>query len=125
MSNEKTPERTIRLYNRGQRTFIHGPHRLAPSTFLEVPESVAQLWLKSFENDVIEAAEAQRQIGGANAEVIELRAKLAKAESALAAAKTDPKGDKARAELEHALARIAHLESERKNQTPATAADQV
>lgn len=78
-------ERIVRVYNRSKRMFTHGEYRLAGNTFAEVPESVSQNWMKMFENDVVEAGVAQRELGGLGAElaaaktrIVELEAELAK-----------------------------------------------
>jgi BMFP domain-containing protein YqiC len=79
--------RTTRVYNRGERSFTHGKHVLAPRSFLEVSEEVAELWFRLFENDVIEASVAQREVGGAQAELAKANEKLAALEAELAALK--------------------------------------
>ncbi len=115
----ETPEKTVRVYNRGRRTFLHGAHKVAGASFADVPESVARLWLKSFPNDVVEAGVAQKELGGLGAELAETKTKLAKAEAriveldkVLATKTTDPKGEKARQALVEAQKRIAELEDQ-------------
>jgi protein subunit release factor A len=131
---EKTPtEKTVRVYNRSRRSFIHGPHSAPAASFADVPESVAQNWMKLFPNDVVEAGIAQKELGGAQAELAETKVKLATAEARikeldkiLASKTTDPKGEKAKAELAQAQARIAQLETDLEKATaPAPASDQV
>lgn len=70
-------EKTVRVYNRGSRSFIHGEHKIVGASFAEVPESVAKNWMKLFPNDVIEAGVAQKELGGLGAELAEVRAQLA------------------------------------------------
>ena len=78
-----------RVYNRSpRRTFIHGKFRAAPSAFVTVPASVAKVWLELFPEDVVEAAVAQKQLGGAAAELAAVRAELEKAQAEIAALKT-------------------------------------
>lgn len=130
---EKTPtEKTVRVYNRGRRSFIHGPHTIAGAAFAEVPESVAQNWMKLFPNDVVEAGVAQKELGGVQVELVETKAKLAKAEAriaeldkVLASKTTDPKGEKAKAELAEAKARIAQLEADLEKATAPAPSEQV
>lgn len=116
---ETPKEKTVRVYNRGQRSFIHGDHKIVGASFAEVPESVALNWMKLFPNDVIEAGVAQKELGGVTVELVETKAKLAKAESRikeldsiLSKKTTDPKGEKARQELADAQKRIAELEEQ-------------
>lgn len=133
---ETPKEKIVRIYNRGQRSFIHGEHKSIGASFAEVPESVALNWMKLFPNDVVEAGVAQKELGGLGAELVETKAKLAKAESRikeldaiLSRKTTDPKGEKARQELADAQKRIAELEEQLEKATapaPAPApADQV
>ena len=77
-----------RIYNRSpRRTFIHGKFRAAPSAFVTVPESVAKRWLELFPEDVVEAAVAQKQLGGVAAELAAVRAELEQARAEIAALK--------------------------------------
>ena len=69
-------EKIVRVYNRGSRSFIHGEHKIVGASFAEVPESIAQNWMKLFPNDVIEAGIAQKELGGLGAELAEVRAQL-------------------------------------------------
>lgn len=85
MSNA-TQEPIVRLYNRGTRTFTHGAYRLAGGTFAEVPESLAKSWMAMFENDVIDAGTAHRELGGLGAELAAAKTRIAELEAALAAA---------------------------------------
>jgi hypothetical protein len=118
MPDEKKPEPhpddvtetnpLIRIYNRSARTYIHGKHKAVPAAFSEVPKNIADLWTKSFPDEIVEAATAQKELGGANAVIAELKAKLAESEKKLSAAIAVPKNDKAAAriaELEGALAK--------------------
>lgn len=80
-----TPK-TCRVYNRSDRSFLHDGHRLAPRAFLDVPVAVAELWLKMFENDVVEAGVAQKELNGLASENAELKARIAELEAKLKAA---------------------------------------
>jgi hypothetical protein len=77
-------EQIVRVYNRSQRTFTHGEYRLAGGTFTEVPESVARNWQKMFENDVVEAGIAQRELGGLGAELAAAKTRITELEAELA-----------------------------------------
>lgn len=119
-------EKTVRVYNRSpRRSFLHEPFRLAPSSFLEVPASVAANWIAMFPDDVVEAGIAQKELGGLGVELAETKAKLASAEAQLANLKTDPKGDKARADLEAANSRIKDLEKQLAKLSPKRGADAI
>lgn len=119
-------EKSVRVYNRSpRRSFLHEPFRLAPSSFLEVPASVAKNWITMFPGDVVEAGTAQRELSGLGAELAETKAKLASAEAQLANLKTDPKGDKARADLEAANSRIKELEKQLAKLSPKRGADAI
>lgn len=90
MAKESTPKveapvtpKTLRVYNRSDRSFIHAGHRLAPRTFLDVPVEVAALWLKMFENDVVEAGVAQKELNGLASENAELKSRIAELEAKL------------------------------------------
>ena len=78
MSNETTPkpEETVRLYNRSDREFQHGTHKARRTTFCTVPKSVADVWLKGYPNDIVLASDAQKEINGAQAELVDTKAKL-------------------------------------------------
>ncbi|MDE3073907.1 MAG: hypothetical protein KGJ86_00635 [Chloroflexota bacterium] len=80
--------KTSRVYNRREAWIIHGPHRLPPRSFLDVPTEVAQLWFSHFPNDVVEAGVAQKELNGVQAENAELREKLAALEAKLKAAES-------------------------------------
>jgi hypothetical protein len=77
-------ERIVRVYNRSKRTFTHGEYRLAGGTFAEVPENVASNWMKMFENDVVEAGIAQRELGGLGAELAAAKTRITELEAELA-----------------------------------------
>jgi predicted nucleic acid-binding Zn-ribbon protein len=64
--------------------FTHGNYRLAGNTFAEVPQSVASNWMKMFENDVVEAGTAQRELGGLGAELAAARTRIVELEAELA-----------------------------------------
>ncbi len=107
-ASEPAGEPTVRVYNRSTRqTFDHGPGCiLAPSSFIDVPESVAKNWFRLFPDTVIEAGVAQKELGGLSTELTETRLKLAAAEKRIAeleAGGADPKAKKRIAELETAL----------------------
>lgn len=112
MSSETKPEKTVRVYNRNpHRTIIHDVYKLAPSSFLDVPKSVADRWFSMFQQDVVEAGVAQKELLGAQGELSALREaheKLLKEHEALKA-KVDPKGA-----LAQANARVAELEAQLK-----------
>ncbi len=92
MTQVKVPE--LRVYNRfEQRTLIHGKHRSAPNAFATVPEDVAKNWMAMFPDDIVEAGVAQKELGGAHAELAETKAKLAAAE-ALARVISSPTAEK-------------------------------
>lgn len=130
--NTSAAEKLVRVYNRGQRSFLHAEHKLHGGAFAEVPRAVAENWLKMFPNDVIEAAVAQKELGGLGAELAETKTRLESAEDrikkldAILATKTsDPKGEKARADLTKALERITELENQllEKQTAPAPAVE--
>lgn len=77
-----------RVYNRSGRSFIHDKFIAAPHTFTDVPAEVADLWLKDYPKDIIESATAQRELGGAQAELAEAKNRIAELEAALKAAET-------------------------------------
>lgn len=87
-------EPIIRVYNRSRRMFTHGEYRLAGGTFAEVPESIAKNWQKMFENDVVEAGIAQRELGGLGAELAAAKTRIAELEAELAKLKSDKKAKK-------------------------------
>jgi len=73
-------EEVVRVYNRSTRqTFEHGKHKLPPSMFVNVPRDVADRWLRLFPDTVVEAAIAQKELGGAAAELALVRDELAAA----------------------------------------------
>lgn len=83
-SEAATVEPTVRVYNKGTRTFIHGKHNVTRGTFHNLPQSAAELLLKNYPDEILSAADASAQIGGANAALAEANAKLAKLEKDLA-----------------------------------------
>lgn len=84
---DKTPN-TVRVYNRSaSRSFIHGKVVLAPSSFVNVPEDVAKIWLDGWPNEVVEAGVAQKELGGVQAELAAAKARIAELEAAAAATK--------------------------------------
>ena len=75
-------EPMVRVYNKfATRTLIHTPYRSAPASFATVPESVAKLWMERYPDDIVDAGIAQRELGGAAAELAETRTKLVAAEA--------------------------------------------
>ena len=79
MSTNPTTEPLVRLYNRSNRSFIHGKYIAAPNSFVEVPEKVAAIWLDHFPTQVIGGAQANKELGGAQAELNALKAEHEKA----------------------------------------------
>lgn len=85
---DKTPQaKLVRVYNRSRRSFIHDKWTVAPATYSEIPEDVAELLIKSYPLDVLEAATAQKELGGLAAVVAEKNAEIEKLKAELAAAK--------------------------------------
>ena len=96
--NDKEPksapvEETLRVYNRSTRqTFNHEvtvgkdvkKYSASPSSFATVPVAVAQIWMRLFPEVVIEAGVAQRELGGASAELAVVRGELAIAKTRIA-----------------------------------------
>ena len=114
IQDQTQPEESVRVYNRSTRqTFQHEvkvgddikKYAAPPSSFATVPRSVADRWMRLFPEVVIEAAVAQRELGGATAELNAARKQIADLEAQLVAAKDG--GD-----LPAAQVRIAQLEQE-------------
>lgn len=103
----------VRVYNRSNRTFIHKhegvEYRAAPNAMVTVPAPVAELWLARGD-EVIEAAEAQKQIGGSQAELGAARVRIAELEEQLAAnPKTPAAAQKRIKDLEQEVADLEKL----------------
>lgn len=82
---------TVRVYNKStRRSFIHEvgkvKHSIAPSSFLDVPQDIADRWLALFPGTIVEGGVAAKELGGAKAELAEARKKIAELEAQLAAA---------------------------------------
>lgn len=101
----------VRVYNKSEGALLHevrlkdDPPRMfkiAGSSFERVPKEVADLWLRDFPGRIVTDDDAKKLIEGANAEADKLRDELAKAHSALAQAraKSDSKGELAKAQAE-------------------------
>ncbi len=72
----------VRVYNKSpQRSFIHGKFTLAPSSFLTVPAAVAKVWLDGWQNEIVEAGVAQKELGGIAAELALAKARIAELEA--------------------------------------------
>lgn len=87
-------EALVRVYNKSaQQTFTHAPYVLPPSSFLNVPVSVAERWYRLFRDIVVEAGVAQKELGGVQAELNAERAKVAALQAELEKLKApaDPK----------------------------------
>ena len=85
--SEVAAPQMVRLYNRSVRqTIEHKPHRAPPSSFVNVPEDVAERWLRLFPETIVEAGVAQREIGGLGAELAAEKARTADLVAKLAAA---------------------------------------
>jgi len=87
MAEQTQSELAVRVYNRSSRAFIHGKHTLQGGTFAEVPQSVADLWVKLFPLDVVEASVAQKELGGLGAVVAEQKSEIEKLKAELEALK--------------------------------------
>lgn len=88
-----------RVYNKTGRTFMHGTFRAPPNSFANVPESLADFWIETFKDQIVEAGTAQRELGGANARVVEVQAKLDEANKKISVLEATPKNDRASAQL--------------------------
>ena len=85
--NEQDPKSVeeIRIYNRSTRqTLQHGNIQAPPSAFVTVPSDVAKNWMRLFPDIIIEAGIAQKEIGGATAELALERAEHAKTKEKVA-----------------------------------------
>lgn len=118
-------KKLVRLYNKGEGALKHDirledgtviGYEIKGQSFERVPKTVADLWLRDFPDRIVTDDEAQKLVAGANAEADKLREELAKANLALAAArsKSDPKGELARVQkaLEEANEKNASLQAD-------------
>jgi len=97
-----SPIKTKRVYNRSpQRTFIHDhgdkTYRVVPSSFADLPEPVADLLLRDYPKEIVEAGVAHKEIGGVHAELAETKSQLSAKDARIAeleaALKAKAKGD--------------------------------
>ena len=78
------PFADVRVYNRSTRqTIEHAPHKASPSSFVNVPQDVADRWMRLFPGIIVEAGIAQKELGGVTAELAEARKALAAANARL------------------------------------------
>lgn len=113
-----TDKELVKLFNKTERSFMHElkledgtvlKYTLPPGAFAKVAPEVAELWLGMFPNEISTDAEAKQLVNAAEAKAADLEKHLATVTAELAAlkAKSDPKG-----ELAKAQAKIAALEAD-------------
>ena len=70
-------EGLVRVYNKTSRTFIHGKYRAPAGSFGLVPAVLAAFWVGTRDNEIIDAAVASKELGGANARIADLQGQIA------------------------------------------------
>ncbi len=79
MAETQTP--LVSIYNRSDRSFIHGKFIVSPRTFSDVPAEVSALLIKNYPADIVERGVAVKELNGVHAELAEVRTQLAAAEA--------------------------------------------
>lgn len=77
----ETQTQLVSIYNRSDRSFIHGKFMVSPRTFSDVPAEVAALLIKNYSADIVERGVAVKELNGVHAELAEVRTQLAAAEA--------------------------------------------
>lgn len=79
---EAPTEPTVRIYNRNTtRSFICDKIIVAPSTFTDLPATLAKRLLANYPADLVEGGVAQQELQGAQAENAALKARIAELEA--------------------------------------------
>lgn len=106
----------VRVYNKTPRTFIHGKYRAPAGSFGLVPQVLADFWTGTLVDQVIEAAVATRELGGANARIADLQGQIAaltKENADLKALPRDGRTQKAFSDLNTQISTLSALVAEK------------
>ena len=96
----------MKIYNKGGRIFQHDDIAISPGQFKEVPDAIAEMWLKDYPAELVAADDHRKAIAGA---AVALAAK----EEELAALKAADAEKQAKIKaLEEQLANFAKLTKE-------------
>lgn len=96
----------MKIYNKGGRIFQHDDVSINPATFKEIPDEIADMWLKDYPAELVAADDHRKAIAGA---AVALAAK----EEELAAVKAaDAEKELKIKALEEQLANFAKLTKE-------------
>jgi len=103
-SKPQAGEAIVRVYNKGQRTIMHGEHSAAPGRFTEVPADVARLWKKLYPREIVDDGQTRtdldalrQQSADKDAVIAAQKAKIAELEKQLlemTAKLAEPPGNK-------------------------------
>lgn len=96
----------MKIYNKGRRIFQHDEFSINPATFKEIPDEIAEMWLKDYPAELVAADDHRKAIAGA---AVALAAK----DEELAAVKASDAEKEAKIKaLEEQLANFAKLTKE-------------
>jgi hypothetical protein len=85
------PSTYARVFNKSTRTFMHHGFKAMPNTFVKVPPQLAEFWMDRYPELIVEAGQAVKELGGANARIAEIQAKLDEANRKIALLEATPK----------------------------------